>query len=493
MESSRRSASSVEAALAAALGSAAREPAGSSPDLAGSSPDPAGPWLVAYSGGLDSTVLLHATVRVAGPSAVVAVHVHHGLQPAADVWPAHCEARSRELGVAFECARLQGGPARGASLEAWARDERYRALAAIARRLGARAALTAHHADDQVETVLMRLGRGTGIDGLAGIEPATNLAGVAVLRPLLALRRAELAGYARAHALRWIEDPSNADTRRTRNALRHQVLPAIDARMPGFRQHLLDVLPQLRAARDAQAALAAQDLQRARSGAGLDRSVLRELPAPRRQAALRAWLRELGLRMPSVAKLLEIDRQLVGARGAYGCVLHQGVALSRDRDAVSALHASQRPQAPLPTLELRWREEARIDLPDGHGRLLFEPAPPGEDCAVSARWLTGQPLTVSPGGASSARLRPRRSGHSRALKNLYQERGVPAWLRPLLPLVHAQGRLLYASALGMDCDEAWPAGGECVRIRWEPDDATDPRWPWCAHDARPGQPHAPDV
>ena len=484
MESSRRSANSVEAALAAALASAA-------PDPACASADPNGPWLVAFSGGLDSTVLLHATVRVAGPAAVVAVHVHHGLQPAADVWPAHCEARARSLGVAFECARLQGGPPRGASLEAWARDERYRALAAIARRQGARAALTAHHADDQVETMLMRLGRSTGIDGLAGIEPATRLAGVAVLRPLLALRRAELADYARAHALRWIEDPSNVDTRRTRNALRHQVLPAIDARMPGFRQHLLDVLPQLRAARDAQAALAAQDLQRARSGTGLDRLALGALAPSRRQAALRAWLRELGLRMPSEAKLLEIDRQLVGARGAYGRVLHQGVVLTRDRDQVRALRVSQLPQAPVPTLQLRWREEARIDLPDGHGRLLFQPAPSGAGCAVSTRWLAGQPLTLSPGGASSARLRPGRGAHRRTLKNLYQERGVPAWLRPLLPLVHAQGRLLYASALGMDCDDAWPAHGECVRIRWEPGDATDPRWPWCAHDARPGRPQAP--
>jgi tRNA(Ile)-lysidine synthase len=411
---------------------------------------------------------------------VVAVHVHHGLQPAADIWPAHCEARARALGIGFECVRLQDGPPRGASLEAWARDERYRALAAIARRLGARAALTAHHADDQVETVLMRLARGTGIDGLAGIEPATTLAGVAVLRPLLALRRAELARYARAHGLRWIEDPSNVDTRRTRNALRHQVLPAIDARMPGFRRHLLDVLPQLRAARDAQAALAAQDLERARSGAGLDRRALRTLPEPRRHAALRAWLRELGLRMPSGAKLLEIDRQLVGARGAYGHVLHEGVALSRNRDEVRAMAVAHLPQTPVPMLELRWSEEARIDLPDGHGRLLFEPVLPGAGCAVSARWLAAQPLTVSPGGVSSDRLRPRRSAHRRTLKNLYQERGVPAWLRPLLPVVHIRGRLLYASALGMDCDEAWPAQGECVGIRWQPGDAQDPRWPWCA-------------
>jgi len=427
-----------------------------------------GPVLVAFSGGLDSTVLLRAAVGVAGASAVVAVHVHHGLQPAADVWPAHCEAQARAMGAGFECVRLLGTPRRGESVEAWAREERYRSLAAVARRVGARAVLTAHHADDQVETVLMRIARGTGLDGLAGIEPVARLAGVTVLRPLLELRRADLARYAHAHALRSIEDPSNADVRRTRNALRHRVLPAIDHRMPGFRRHLLELLPQLRAARDAQAALAAEDLGAARAGGGLDRRVLRDLPVSRRHSALRAWLRELGLRMPSEAKLREIDRQLVEARGAYGRVLHEGRALVRDRDAVRALDVAELARAPVPQLVLRWRQEPWIELPVGYGRLLFETVAPGEAGGVSARWLAAQALAVSPGGASSSRMRPRMGAHRRTLKNLYQERGVPAWERPTLPLVQVQGRLLFAGAIGMDHDEGWPRDGQCVRIRWEP-------------------------
>lgn len=489
MASSRRSASNVERTLRRALRDL--RPPGTrltEASLTEARPPQAGPpdaqrrarrWIVAFSGGLDSTVLLHACARVAGPANLVAAHVHHGLQQAANAWPAHCEEQAHALGVAFECLRLQGRPARGESVEAWAREHRYRGLAELARRARADAVLTAHHADDQVETVMMRVARGTGIDGLAGIEPVATLAGQTVVRPLLALRRAQLEAWAREHALRWVEDPSNQDSARMRNAVRHRLLPAIDAVTPGFREGLLAALPAVRAARDAQAALALDDLRRAGDGDRLDRRALRGLAVPRRHAALRAWLRELGLRMPGEAKLMEIERQLVDGSGAHGRVLHEGVALLRHRDAIEALEASRLACPPLPSLQLRWSGQGRIDLPDGHGRLLFEQAPAGESGSLNARWLAGQPLAVGPGGASAARLCPSRGAHRRTLKNLYQERAVPPWLRPLLPLVFVHGRLLHAGGLGTDCDDDWPASGECVSVRWQPDREDDPRWTWC--------------
>jgi tRNA(Ile)-lysidine synthase len=188
----------------------------------------------------------------------------------------------------------------------------------------------------------------------------------------------------------------------------------------------------------------------------------------RRHSALRAWLRELGLRMPSEAKLREMERQLVESHGAYGRVLHEGRALVRDREDVHALDVAELARAPVPQLELRWRQEPWIELPVGHGRLLFEAVAPGDSDGVSARWLAAQALTVSPGGASSTRMRPHRGAHRRTLKNLYQERGVPARERPRLPLVHVHGRLLFAGAIGMDHDDDWPRDGPCVRLRWEP-------------------------
>ncbi len=483
MANSRRSASSLEQTLAGALaggvaGAASGGRADSSNAPGGRRP-PGERWLVAYSGGMDSTVLLHALTKLVGPGNVVATHVHHGLQPAADAWAAHCEAQAREFGAVFECVRLSGSPARGQSLEAWARDQRYRALAAVARRLRCAAVLTAHHADDQVETVLMRIARGTGIDGLVGIEPVATLARAVVLRPLLGLPRARLAAYGRRHGLRWVEDPSNADQRRARNAIRHRVLPAIDASLPGFRAKLLDTVPLVRAARDAQVELAAQDLERARSGAGLDRRILAQLPLDRRNAALRAWLRSQGLRAPSEARLREIGKQLVEAQGAEGRVLHEGVALLRYRDAILECDAQALATPPLARTELNWRGERSIELPAGAGRLHFVVARADTADAVAQRWLSAQTLVVTAGGVSAERLRPHPRARRRTLKNLYQERGVPAWMRATLPLVHACGQLLYASGIGMDCDADRPRAGECVSLRWEPAAAGDPRWPWC--------------
>jgi tRNA(Ile)-lysidine synthase len=427
-------------------------------------------WIVAFSGGLDSTVLLHAAARAVEVSALVAVHVHHGLQPAADAWPAHCEAQARALGVRFECARLAGAPARGESVEAWAREARYHALVEAARRHGAAGILTAHHADDQVETVLMRVARGTGLDGLAGMDACSTRDGVPLLRPLLALPRAALADYARRHALAWVEDPSNTDTRRTRNALRHRVLPAIDSELPGFRERLLESLEQVREARDALAALAAEDLARARTATGLDRRALVVLAPARRDAALRAWLRELGLRPATQARLREMTRQLVEGEGAHGRVRHEGRLLMRDRDAILAVDAALVDAAPLPAQQLRWDGEPFVELAAWGGRLCFEPVAHGAvataAAGVSASWLREQSLVVASNSASSERLRPAANARSRTLKNLYQERGVPAWRRAGLPRVYAGGRLLFAAGVGMDCSALWPREGGRVTLRW---------------------------
>ncbi len=505
MESSRRSASSVERALAGALRasfdaslsgasgasleaslaatSAAAPTAYAAVGLAASGPR----WLVAFSGGLDSTVLFHAAVAVAGAGRVVAAHVHHGLQEAADAWPAHCATQARALGVALECVRLESPPPRGSNVEAWARAQRYRALADLCRRVGAFAILTAHHADDQVETMLMRVARGTGIDGLTGIATEATLAGARVLRPLLGLPRAQLLRYAREHHLCWVEDPTNRDLGRTRNAVRHRLLPAIDATLPGFRAQLLATLPALRAARDAHAALAANDLENARRVGGpdraravesfdrraravesFDRSSLAELDERRRRAALREWIAQLGLRMPTRRRLAEIDRQLLGARGAYGWVEHEGVALTRYRDEIVARRHAGAPESLLEPLEQRWRGEREIALPGRCGTIAIDPVAGGAEPCVGADWLRAQSLRITAGGASSARLRPSAGAPSRTLKNLYQERGVPAWLRASLPLVYAGEGLLYAGGIGMDCSGGRFAGSQGVRLQWKP-------------------------
>lgn len=492
MASSRRSARSAEARGApsdddAPILSALRD-ALARHDVAASGACVPPALIVAFSGGLDSTVLLHALARTLDPARLLAVHVDHGLQPAARGWPSHCEAVAHALGTGFECVRVEGSPPRGASLEAWARDARYAALARVAARARVPLAFTAHHADDQVETVLMRAARGTGPGGLAGMDPVVTHAGVRIGRPLLGISRAMLRDYAQRHALRWVDDPTNEDTRRLRNAVRLRLVPALERAIPGFRSALLGALPALRAQRDVADALARDDLERCRADAGaLDRRALASLPPDRLAAALRRWIADRGMRAPTRARLAQMGAQLVDGRGAYGCVRHEGADFVRYRDRVEVLV----PRAPdrddgaesgaALLARLRWAGEPRLELPGGAGRLVFtrDAAHPGQAPGVSTEWLRGCTLEVRP-GASSPRLRLRADGCSQSMKNLYQARGVPAWMRPRLPLVYADSRLLYAAGFGMDRGPHWPRSGETVSIGWEAVLDDDPRRAFCA-------------
>ena len=188
-------------------------------------------WHIAFSGGLDSTVLLDLLAKLAHTETLPplsAVHVHHGLQAAADTWPSHCQAVCESLGVPLRVMRVQVQP--GASLERAARDARYQAFAEVTE--AGQVMLTGQHRDDQAETLLFRLLRGAGVRGLAAMPVHRPLAGGHLVRPLLDVSRAELEAYAHEHQLIWVEDPSNADTRFSRNYLRHRVFAVLTERWP---------------------------------------------------------------------------------------------------------------------------------------------------------------------------------------------------------------------------------------------------------------------
>ncbi|RPH44802.1 MAG: tRNA lysidine(34) synthetase TilS [Burkholderiales bacterium] len=435
------------------------------------------PLAVAYSGGLDSSVLLHGAVRALGPSRVLALHVHHGLQPAADAWVVHCAARADALGVRFRSLRATGGPERGDSVEAWAREARYALLLAAAREAGARALATAHHADDQAETLLLALGRGCGLDGLTGIAPRDLRDGVVVLRPLLAIGRHALRDHARAHGLDWVEDPSNADARVSRSALRMRVLPVIESVLPGWAANVPAALEALRDARAIVDARAAEDLAAARLGAArggeagdgappavpedmLDRRCLAALPETRADAALRAWVAGLGEAPPSRAKLAVLRAQLVEGGSASAMQVHGAHRLHRYRDRLWADAAA--PAASEAVRALRWSGERALPLGEA-GTLRFEPAAGGLD----ADWLAAQTLQVGP-VLSSARFRPDAARPSRSIKNLRQEAGVPAALRAAFPGVTVGGRLLWAAPFGQDRDPGWPTSARGIALEWDP-------------------------
>ena len=309
---------------------------------------------VAFSGGADSTALLLAAVRLchqaaAGsseglPHAVVALHVHHGLQPSADAFSRHCEqacAVLREPAAHIGCALeyvelpLRIVLARGDSVEARAREERYRALAQAALATGSAAVLLGHNADDQAESVLLALSRGAGVAGLAAMAPRFERYGAQFARPLLTVSSQALRAWLQEHQVSWVDDPSNADHRYTRNKLRHVLMPAVERAMPAFRTSFA------RSARlAAQADVLLQDLAQLdllQIGNPPQIALLQQLSPQRQANVLRHWLKSTYGAVGSESQLRALLRVLsacttrghqVHIKVGNGLVLREGRVLT---------------------------------------------------------------------------------------------------------------------------------------------------------------------
>ncbi|MFC0402919.1 tRNA lysidine(34) synthetase TilS [Paraburkholderia rhizosphaerae] len=456
---------------------------------------------IAYSGGLDSTVLLDATVRIAGAARCVAFHIHHGLSANADRWLAHCEEHAAALGVSFAARHVDVRRDPGVSLEAAARDARYRALDALCDSEHVRRIWLAQHADDQAETVLLQLLRGAGLAGLAAMAPEYRPAGAAVtrVRPLLHVLRAQLEDYARARALRWIDDESNADTRFARNALRHHVLPQLAVHFPGFRDALARTAAHAAAAQRLVDELARLDLQAVASedGQSLSRDALLAFGDERALNLLRYWMRALGLPAASTARLTDALRQLRDVHDDHGLrVDHAGQTLRSYRGQIyweagdSGDPADETALIERPVSELTWRGEPVWRLPAWRGTFVFTEVAAGDPlaaepaAAIPATLLTNQRLRVR-ARSGGERMRCDAHGPSRTLKNLFQERGVPSWKRDV-PLLFVDDLLLFVPLLGVNltaldalhanrakvvqrADEQGGAAERRIRIDWRED------------------------
>jgi tRNA(Ile)-lysidine synthase len=445
-------------------------------------PAGAGPLVLAYSGGLDSSVLLHAAAAVLPPARLCVVHVDHGLQQNSSEWAEHCRREVETLGLSCHVLRLEGRPARGESVEAWARTARYEAIVALARELNAGMVLTAHHSDDQIETFLIRLARGAGLDGLIGIEAESWRDGLRLLRPFLDLPRSALEAWARARQLRWIEDPSNADERLLRNAIRRQLAPVIDRVLPGFRHHLPATLGALAQAREVLHERQRLDLQSVAVqspdfGLCLSLSGWRMLPYARRAGVLRSWLAGHGTRMPSRARLSQMLDQLESPRSdAMPRLHHDGRVLCRYRDLVACLAAPvgaasgavpQADTARAGVVPIVWTGQERIECRELGGALRIEAVHERGGAGLAGRWLRSADLQLRR-RAGGERLRIHTSGRHRSLKNLFQERGVPPWIRTKLPVLWAEGRPVWVPRIGIDAD-CRAQEGERYRLWWVPD------------------------
>jgi tRNA(Ile)-lysidine synthase len=265
------------------------------------------PAAVAFSGGADSTALLLAAAQ-AWPGQIHAIHVHHGLQAAADGFARHCQKTCDALGVPLHVANVDARNAPGESPEDAARKARYAALAQAASAAGLKGVWLAQHADDQVETILLALSRGAGLPGLAAMPARFQRHGMQFERPLLGTSGAAIRDWLRERNAAFVEDPTNADTSFTRNRIRHELLPALEKAFPQFRETFARSARHAAQAQELLTAVAADDL--AQVGEPPRIAALRTLDRPRQANVLRHWLRMAHQTHANAAQLDELLTQV---------------------------------------------------------------------------------------------------------------------------------------------------------------------------------------
>ncbi len=410
---------------------------------------------MAFSGGLDSTVLLHLLAHLAKHHSLPvlsAIHIHHGLQAAADAWPAHCQSVCDALGVPLHVMRVTVQP--GASLERAAREARYAAFASLTE--AGDLFLTGQHRDDQAETLLFRLMRGAGVRGLSAMPAQRPLGQGVLLRPLLDVTRAELEAYARAHQLNWIEDPSNEDRQFSRNYLRHQVLPLLIARWPQAQASMARSAAHLREAQGLLDELAQLDLAQAATPSefswlglpSLELAPLMSLSAARQRNALSHWLEPL-TRLPDTDHWSGWDNLCGAANDASPVWRLADGELQRSAGRLWWLSGDW---LRAPALGVDWHDPSTALRLPNNGRVMFRGQTPVGPLRIGYRQ-----------GGELMHLAGR--GH-RDLKRLLNERAVPGFVRGRLPLLFRGAELLAVANLpGLDGQ-----GPDGWKLHWQPTD-----------------------
>jgi len=408
---------------------------------------------IAYSGGLDSLVLLHALTQLNIPAPQLrAIHIHHGLQSKADNWATHCQQTCEALEIPCEVIQVNVRTASRESLEANARTARYQAIAQLL--APDEVVFTAQHADDQAETVFLQLLRGAGVAGLAAMPAVSHLGNGWLVRPLLGYTRIQLLDYAKKNDLHWIEDSSNIDTRFDRNFLRHKIMPLLQQRWPSVSHVLSRVASHQAEADELIQILAEEDLQSCKGQCPeqLFLPALFRLQQVRQRNLLRFWIKKLGLPLPSTVQLQHILNDMLTARkDRQPLVRWHGGEVRRYRDYLFAM--SNLPPVPESSQCLSWKLEAPLHLPLGKLK-------------VNATQKQGLALPIG----TLLQVRFRQGGetfywrsHQRAVKKLLQTAQLPPWQRPFIPLIYFKNTLVAIPNIGVADGFAADKG---LEIQW---------------------------
>jgi len=396
--------------------------------------------LLALSGGLDSSVLLHLLVasRQTIPFSLYAMHVHHGLSVHADAWAEFCAAQCTLLNVPLEVAYVNIENNTKLGIEATARKLRYEALFSYkVDKTPPDFIVTAHHQDDQAETLLLQLFRGAGVKGLASMAVMDESRHL--LRPLLGVSRDSLQNYAEHHGIKWCDDESNENTDFERNFVRHEVLPVLTARYPAIKPVLARVASHLAEANDLLDTLAKIDAESLLKDNCLCLQGLSALNKQRAKNVLRWWFLQNQLAMPSSEHLNEIVEQLLNAKpDANLSVQLQHLTLKRYQQKAYLIQAQI-----TQTFDLVWVGESVLPLPNG-GQLIFTRVT-GAGLAVKFG-MDKLRISNRDGGE---RFKPNALRPTRTLKHLLQEANIPPWQRDNIPLIYWHATLAFVPGIGI--------------------------------------------
>lgn len=394
-------------------------------------------YYVGYSGGLDSTVLLHQLWQQGLP--IHALHINHQLQTQANQWAQHCAKQCEQWKIPYTIEVVNAHAKSGESPEAAARNARY---AVFEKYIKANTVLClAHQQDDQAETLLLQLLRGAGVAGLSAMPMQMVFGEGCLYRPLLNTTREALQAYANTHQLSWIEDPSNQDVQYDRNYLRQTIMPLIKNRWPAASQTLSRSAEHCAEANTLLQEIARQDYLLVSEENTLKIDSLNLLTPAQQRQVIRYWLTQLALPHPSTAQLEKIQQELIHAKPDATPLVHwTGVNVRRYQDKLYAQSSSA--ELDLAQEKLFWDLSSPLKLPGHLGYLIAKQV---KGHGILASRLAQQPITVQfrHGGE---RCHPATRQHSQTLKNLMQEYAIPPWERDSVPLIYCGDEI--AAAVG---------------------------------------------